>query len=137
LRSEKEIFSLSKKLWAKIYPSSRFNHLSTTFTSTIPSKFGISKFTCTLKGVAWTFDEDASPMGNHQSICVNLSIILFLCRMRASSRNILIRSPSSSSLFSSPIGCFRARHNRSCNDLIGSSPNFLYPDLVEDMHEEK
>jgi hypothetical protein len=33
LRSAKVIFSLFEKLWTEKYPSSRFNHLSTTFAS--------------------------------------------------------------------------------------------------------
>jgi hypothetical protein len=137
LRSAKVIFSLSKKLWTKKYPSSRFNHLSTTSASISPSNNGISKFTCTLKGVAWPLDEDASPVGSHRRICTKLSIISFLCRARDSSRNILKGSPTPSSFFSSPMGFCRARHDRSCNGSIGLSPNFLYPDLVGDMHEEK
>jgi hypothetical protein len=131
------IFSLSEKLWTEKYPSSRFNHLSTTSASISPSNNGISKFTCTLKGVAWPLDEDASPVGSRRRICVKLSIISFLCHARASSSNILIGSPAPSSFFSSPMGCCRARRDRSCNGSIGSSPNFLYPDLVGDMHEEK
>jgi hypothetical protein len=105
LRSEKVIFSLSKKLWNKKYPSSRFNHLSTTSASISPSNNGISKFTYTLKGVAWPLDEDASLMGNHRRIYAKLSIILFLCRVRDSSSNILIGSRTPSSFFSSPMGC--------------------------------
>jgi hypothetical protein len=69
LRSEKVIFSLSKKLWTEKYPSRRFNHLSTTSASISPSNNGISKFTCTLKGVAWPLDEDASPVGSRRRIC--------------------------------------------------------------------
>jgi hypothetical protein len=131
------LFSLSEKLWTEKYPSSRFNHLSTTSTSIIPSNNGISKFTCTLKGVAWPLDENASPMGNRQRICAKLSIILFHCCVRDSSSNILIGSHASSSFFLSPMGFCWARRNLSCNGLIGSSPNFLYPNLVGDMHEEK
>jgi hypothetical protein len=41
LRSEKVIFSLSKKLWTEKYPLSRFNHLSTTYASINPSNNGI------------------------------------------------------------------------------------------------
>lgn len=137
MRSEKVIFSLSKKLWTKKYPSSIFNHLSTEFASISPSNNGISKFTCTLKGVAWPLDEDASPMGNHRRVCTKLSIILFLCCVMDSSRNILIGAPAPSYCFSSPMGFCQALCDRSGNGSIGSSPNFLYPDLVGDMHEEK
>jgi hypothetical protein len=128
---------LSEKLWIEKIPFEQINHLSIASTSISPSNNGISKFTCTLKGVAWPLDEDASPVGIHRRICAKLSMISFLCCMRDSSRKILIRSPSPSSLFSSPMGCFRSRRNRSCNGSIGSSPNFLYLDLVGDMHEEK
>jgi hypothetical protein len=131
------IVSLSEKLWTEKYPSSIFNYLSTTYASISPSNNGISKFTCTLKGVSWPLDEDASPMGNRRRICVKLSIISFLCHVRDSSSNILIGSPAPSYLFFSPMGCCRARRSRSSNGSIGSSPNFLYPDLVGDMHEEK
>jgi hypothetical protein len=97
------IFSLSKKLWTEKYPL--FNHLSTKSASISPSNNGISKFTYTLKGVAWTLDEDASPMGNRRRICMKFSVISFLCCVRASSSNILIGSPAPSSFFSSPMGC--------------------------------
>jgi hypothetical protein len=96
-----------EKLWTEKYPSSRFNHLSTTSASISPSNNGISKFTCTLKGVAWPLDEDASPVGIHRRICAKLSIISFLCHVRASSRNILKGSPAPSYLFSSPMGFCR------------------------------
>jgi hypothetical protein len=132
------IFSLSeKKLWTEKYPSSKFNHLSTASTYISPSNNGILKFTCTLKGVAWLLDGDASPMGSRRRICAKLSIISFLCHMRDSSANILIGSPTPSSFFSSLMGFCQARRSRSCNGLIGLSSNFLYPDLVGDMHEEK
>jgi hypothetical protein len=137
LRSAKVIFSLSKNLWTEKYPSSRFNHLSTTSTSISPSNNGISKFTCTLKCVAWPLDEDASLVGSHRRICMKLSIISFFCRVRDSSSNILIGSPSPSSFFSSPMGCCRARCDRYYNGSFGLSPNFLYPYLIEGMHEEK
>jgi hypothetical protein len=137
LRSEKVIFSLSEKLWTEKYPSSRFNHLSTTSASISPSNNGISKFTCALKGVAWFLDEDVSHVGSHRRICVNFSIIPFLCRTRDSSSNILKGSLAPSSFFSSPMGCCWARHDRSYKGSTGSSPNFLYPDLVGDMHEEQ
>jgi hypothetical protein len=65
LRIAKVIFSLSKKSWAEKHPLRRFNRLSTTSASISPSNNGISKFTYTLKGVAWLLDEDASPLGNH------------------------------------------------------------------------
>jgi hypothetical protein len=62
LRSEKVIFSQLEKLWTKKYPSRRFSHLFTTFSSISPSNNGISKFTYTLRGFAWPLDEDASPV---------------------------------------------------------------------------
>jgi hypothetical protein len=131
------IFSLSEKLWTEKYPSSRFNHLSTTSASINPSNNGISKFSYTLKGVAWLLDEDASLVGSRRSICGKFSIISFLCRARASSSNILIGYPAPSSFFASPMGCCQARRDRSGNGLISSSPNFLYLDLVGDMHKQK
>jgi hypothetical protein len=137
LRSEKGIFSRSEKLWTKKYPSSRFNHLSIASASISPSNNGISKFTCTLKGVAWPLYEDASPMGNCRRICVKLSIISFLFHARDSSRKILIGSPAPSYLFLCPMGCCWVEHKRSGNGSISLIPNFLYPDLVGDMHEEK
>jgi len=136
LKSAKVIFSLSKKWWTEKYPSSRFNHLSTTFTSISPSNNGISKFTCTLKGVAWLLDEDVSPVGNRRRIYENFPIILFLCHARDSSSNISKGSPAPSYFFSSPMGFFGAQNDWSFKGLTGSSPNFLYPDFVRDMHKE-
>jgi hypothetical protein len=98
---------------------------------------GISSFTYTLKGIAWLPDEDASPVRSRQRICKNLSIISFLCHVGDSSSNILIGYPALSSLFSSSMGFFWVRHDRFGNCLIGLCPNFLYPDLVGDMHEQK
>jgi hypothetical protein len=60
----KVIFFLLEKLWTEKYPLRKFNHLSKTSTSISPSNNGISKFNCTLKGVAWPLDEDASHVGN-------------------------------------------------------------------------
>jgi hypothetical protein len=137
LRSEKVIFSLSEKLWTKKYSSSRLNHLSTTSTSIIPSNNEISKKNCPLKDIAWLLDEDASLVGSRQRICIKLSIILFLFRARDSLRKISIGSHAPLSFFSSPMCFCRDRRDRYCNELIGSSPNFLYLDLVRDMHEEK
>ena len=131
------IFSLSEKYCNEKYPLRRFNHLSTTSASISPSNNGISKFTCILKGVTWPLDEYASLVGSHRRICGNFCIILFLCRARDSLRNILIGSPSPSSLFSSPMGCCRAWCDQSCKGSIVLSPSLLYPDLVGDMHEEK
>jgi hypothetical protein len=128
--SAKVIFSLSEKLWTEKYPLRRLKHLSTTFASIGPSNNGISKFTYTLKGVAWPLDEDASPVASRQRIYTNFSIILFLCRARDSSSNILIGSPAPSSFFSSPMDFLWVHCNRYCNGLIGLSPNFLYLDLV-------
>ena len=136
LRSAKVIFSLSKKLWTEKYPSSRFNHLSTTSASISPSNNGISNFTCTLKGVSWPLDEDASPVGSHQRIYSKLSIISFLCRARASSSNILMGSPAPSSIFSSAMRGGLVRRGRPSSSWTSSRPNSLYPDLVGDMHGE-
>jgi hypothetical protein len=68
---------------------------------------------------------------------MKLSIISFLCQVRASSSNILIGYFAPSSLFSSPIGFFQAWHGRYGNGPMGSSPNLLYLNLVGDMDEEK
>jgi hypothetical protein len=65
LRSANVAFSLSKKLWTKKYSFRRFNHLSTTSASILPSNMGISKFIYTLKGAAPTLKEDAFPIGSH------------------------------------------------------------------------
>jgi hypothetical protein len=137
LRSEKVIFSLSKNLRPEKYPVRRFNHFSTTSTYINPSNKGISKFTCTLKGAAWSLDEDSSPMGNRQRIYTKFSIISFLCCTRDSLRNILKGYPTPSYLFASPMGFCWAQHERYTNGLIGLSTNFLYLDHVEDMHEKK
>jgi hypothetical protein len=64
LRSAKVIFSLLKKLWIEKYPYSRFNHLSTTSVSILPSNIEISKLICTLKGATPLLEEDASPVGS-------------------------------------------------------------------------
>jgi len=107
------------KLWTKKYPSSRFNHLSTTSASIGPSYNGISKFTCTLKGVAWPLDEGASLVGSCRRICANLSIISFLFHARVSSSNILKGSLAPPSFFSYPMGCCRARCGQYYNNSIG------------------
>jgi hypothetical protein len=125
LRSEKVIFSLLEKLWNEKYPLSRFNHLFTTSGYISPSNNGISKFTCTLKGVAWPLDEDVSPVGSHQRICAMFSIISFLCCARAFSRNFLKGSPAPQYFFLSPMGFCRDQCGRYCKGLTGSSPNFL------------
>jgi hypothetical protein len=96
------------KLWTKKHSLSIFNHLSTTSTSISPSNNGISKFTCTLKGVAWPLEEDVSPVGSRIRIYAKLSIIVFLYCTRASSSNILKGFPAPSYFFSSPMGCCRA-----------------------------
>ena len=110
LRSEKVIFSLLEKSCTEKYPFDRFNHLSTTFACTKTFNMGISKLTCTLKGVAppeWLLGEDASPMGSRRRIWAKLSIIISLYHSRASSSNILKGSLAPSSLFSSAMGCLR------------------------------
>jgi len=135
LRSEKVIFSLSKKLWTKKYPSSRFNHLSTTSASISPSNNGISKFHYTLKGVAWPPDEDASPVGNRRKIYAKLSIILFLCHVRASSSNILIRSLAPSSFLThSTEGYMRCMLQRlACKNYICVTEFYKLPNQINVM----
>jgi hypothetical protein len=130
------MFSLSEKLWIEKYPLSRFNHLSTTFASINPSNNGISKFMCNLKLVAWPLDEYSSPVGSHRRICANLFVISFLFSARDSSRIILKGYTTPSYLFVSPMGCCQARCSRYYKGSTSSSPNFLYLDLVRDMHEE-
>ena len=81
LRSAKVIFSQLEKSWTEKYPSNRFNHLSTTFASIYPSNMVMSKFTCTLKGVApleWLLDVDAQLVGCRWRNWEKLSIISFL-----------------------------------------------------------
>lgn len=71
---------------------------------------GISKLTYTLKGVVlreWLLDEDVLPVGSRQRIWENLSIIVFLFRLRASSRNILKGPCAPSSFFSFAMGGHR------------------------------
>jgi hypothetical protein len=134
LRSAKVIFSLFEKLWTEKYPSSRFNHLSTTFASIQPSNIVISKFICTLKGVAPPLEEDASPVGSLQRICVKLSIILFLCCVRDSSINSLKGSPVPSSFFSPTMRCLLSVRDLFSSRETISRPNSLYSNLVGDMH---
>jgi hypothetical protein len=134
LRSAEVIFSLFKKLWTKKYPSSRFNHLSTPSVFILPSNTGISKFICTLKGVVPPLEEDASHVSRCRRICAKLSIILFLCCVRASSSNILKGYLVPSSFFSP------ATRGRSGVRELWSSretslrPNSLYSYFVGDMH---
>jgi hypothetical protein len=141
LRSEKVILSLLEKLWTEKYPSSRFNHLSTTSTSISPSNNGISKFTCTLKGVAWPLDEDASPVGSHRRICEGSHANVVHHFIPLSCKGFLEQhfkriSYSIIFLFISH-GFFPGSARQILQQSIGLSPNFLYPDLVGDMHEEK
>ena len=51
-------FIMDNKRFMKgvIYPSNKFNHLSTTSSSILPSNIWISKLTCTLKGVVPSSD---------------------------------------------------------------------------------
>jgi hypothetical protein len=65
-----------------------------------------------------------------------ISIIMFLCHMRASSSNNIIGSLAPSSLFSSAMGGHQGRRGWSCKGSNSSSPNSLYPDLVGSMHKE-
>jgi hypothetical protein len=118
---------------------------------------GISKFTCTFKGVSWPLDEDVSPVGsplcrricarsakvifslssirrfNHLSFAYQLSfhgmrvgsfivIISFLCRARASLRNILKGYPIPSYLFSSPWVFFRINVTNIANSRLVRVP---------------
>jgi hypothetical protein len=62
-----------------------------------------------------------SPIGNHQRIYANLSIIAFLCRTRASSRKNLKGSPASSYLFSSTMGGCHDQWGWSCKGSTTSS----------------
>jgi hypothetical protein len=134
LRSTNIIFSLSEKLWTKKYPSRRFNHLSTTSTSILPSNIGISKLICTLKGVDLLLEVDASLVGSHRRICAKLSIISFLCRSRDSSRNILKGFHVPSYLFLCHGRFLRYAMRRFSSRETSSRPNSLYPDRVGDMH---
>jgi hypothetical protein len=86
-----------------------FNHVSTTSASIWSSNKGISKFTCALKGAMWPFDEDVLHVGSGRRIYAKLSIIPFICRAKASSRNNLKGSHAPSSLFSSTMGGHRDR----------------------------
>jgi len=68
---------------------------------------GISKLTCTLKGMApleFLLDEDVSPVGSHRRIWEKLSIIASLYLSRASLSNILKGSHAPLSFFSSAMG---------------------------------
>ena len=67
LRSAKIIFSRAEKSWTEKYPSRKSNHLSTSSASIWPSNTGMSKFTCTLKGLAppeWLLDVYASSVAS-------------------------------------------------------------------------
>jgi len=134
------IFYVLEKLWIEKYPSSKFNHISTTSPSICPSNKGISKLTCTLKGVAppkWLLDDDPSVYVDiHRRIWMKLSKILFLCRARASLSNLLMRSPAPSFVFSSAMGGGLIRRGRSSSSWTSSRPNCLYPNLFGDMHGE-
>jgi hypothetical protein len=134
LRSAKVIFYLFKKLWTEKYPSSRFNHLYTTYASIRYSNIGISKFICTLKGVVCPFEEDESAVGSCQRICTKLSIISFLCCMRDSSINIFKGSHLPSSFFSPTMrGRLGVREILSSRE-TSSRPMSLYSNLVGEMH---
>jgi hypothetical protein len=136
LRSAKVLFSLSEKLCTEKYPSSRFNHLSTTSASIWPSNKGISKFNYTFKGATRHFDEDALPVCSRPRICVKLSIISFICRAKASLSNNLKESPTLSTLISSTMRGHRDRQGQSYKGSTTSSPNSLFPEFVGDMHRE-
>ena len=117
-----------------------FNHFSKASASIWPLNTGISKLTYTLNGSAlpeWPLDVDTfDVVGNWQRIWEKLSIISFCCRMRASSNNNLIGSPTRSSLVSSAMCGRRARRGSSFRGSVNGMPNSLYPDLVRDMHRE-
>jgi hypothetical protein len=134
LRSAKVIFSLFEKLWTEKYPSSRFNHLSMTSASILPSNIEISKFIYTLKGEVPPFEEDASPIGSHRRICTKLSIISFLYCVRASSINNLKGSLVLSSFFSPTMGGHLGVQELLSSRETSSRPNSLYSDLVGDMN---
>ena len=130
LRSAKIIFSRSEKSWTEKYPSSKFNHLSTASASIFPSNIGMSKFTCTLKGVAppeWLLDADAPYVGSRWRIWAKLSIIAFLCFSRASSSSILIGYPAPLSFFSSTKGGYQGLRGWSCKGSTSLISNTLYP----------
>jgi hypothetical protein len=69
-----DLFPIGKIVDRKI----SFEHIQTFFYNVRiyqPSNNGISKFTCTLKGVACLLDEGASPVGSRQRIYMKFSII--------------------------------------------------------------
>ena len=134
LRSAKLIFSLFEKLWTEKYPSSKFNHLYISYSSIWPSNIGISKFIYTLKGAAPPFEEDASPFGSRRRICMKLSIISFLCCMRAFSINSLKGSSVPSYLFFPTMGGHLGMREIISSRETSSRPNSFYSDLIRDMH---
>jgi hypothetical protein len=79
-------------------------------------------------------DEDALCVGSRRRICANISIISFLCCMRDSSSNILKGSPVPSSFFSSSMRARLCVREIFSSRETSSRPNYLYPDLVGDMH---
>jgi hypothetical protein len=85
-------------------------------------------------GVAPSLEEDASSVGRCQRICAKLSIISFLCCMKASSINNLKGSLVLSSFFSSTMrGHLGVRELLSSRE-TSSRPNSLYSDLIGDIH---
>jgi hypothetical protein len=49
-----------------VFPIEKILDQKISFKASIsPSNNGISKFSCTWKGVSWSLDEDASPVGSH------------------------------------------------------------------------
>ena len=82
----------------------------------------------------WNIEEDASPVGSRRRICAKLSIISFLCCVRASSINSLKGSPVPSSFFSPAMGGRLGVRELLSSRETSSRPNSLYSDLVGDMH---
>ena len=104
-----------------------------------PSNVGISKLTCTLKGVAppeWWLGEDVSLVGSRLRIWENLSIVSLYFHMRYSLRNSLMRSPTPLSFFSFVIGVHQGQWGWSFKGSSSLIPNSLYPDLNEDKHRK-
>ena len=100
----------------------------------------MSKLTCTLNRFAplkGLLVEGASiTVSIRRSIWKKLSIIVFLYCMRDSSRNDLIEYLTLSSPFYLAMGgCLGWREWYSPSDTI-SRPNYLYPDLVVNIHRE-
>ena len=89
-RRENVIFPTSIKLFTEKYLSNFANQLSTASMSTFPSKFGMSKFTYTLKGVIpWNGVLDPEGCWFYRS-SINWLNISSRCLFKASSTNFFI-----------------------------------------------